>query len=154
MLAELSASKYKNVKASSLKSSAESALKELTTIENNLGIAKAELSSRSVIPNGVGTVVSTALNFVMNPVQGAFSIGALKRYLSTLQTIAAEISTLQEKWKAYEKILEKIKEEREKDDEHFSQSRYNALIRQRNQMMLTLMQLESKIDIRVRSICA
>lgn len=154
MLAELSASKYKDVKASNLKTSAESALKELTTIEQSLTSVKSDLTNKSVIPNGVGTVVSTALSFVTNPVQGSFSIGALKRYLSTLQTIAAEISTLQEKWKAYEKILQKIKEEREKDDEHFSQSRYNALIRQRNQMMLTLMQLESKIDIRVRSICA
>ena len=52
------------------------------------------------------------------------------------------------------KILEKIKKEKEKDDEDFSQARYNELIRQRNQMMLILMQLESKIDIRVRSICA
>ncbi len=148
------ASKYEKVKASSLKTSAENALKEVNAIEKNLGLVKTELSNHSVIPNGVGTITLTALNYIMNPVQGTFSIGALKRYLSTLQTIAAEIITLQEKWKAYNKVLEKIKKEKEKDEEDFSMSRYTALVKQRNAMLPILLQLESKIDLRVKGICA
>lgn len=152
MAKDTSVSKYKNVNATSLKTSAESALKDITAIETSLKIVKSDLSNRAIVPNEVSRVALTALNFAMNSTQGEFSIGALKRYVTALKAIADDITTMQKKLKSYEKVLEDIKKESKKSDDDFSESRYRNLINQRNRMLVIIMNLESRIDVQVKRI--
>ncbi|MCI8575163.1 MAG: hypothetical protein HFI09_01705 [Bacilli bacterium] len=149
----LNISKYKDVNYKSLKSSAENALREITTVDAQLKTVQNDLKNTAVLPNGIGRVLETALDATINPTTGLASIGVLKSHFKTLSAIAVAIERSQLKWEDFEKLSEKIKKEKaKKGTDSYDREYYNSLIEKRNQMITVLLQLETNIDTLVKKL--
>jgi hypothetical protein len=149
----LNKSKYKDVSYSDLKTSAQSALNDVNSLSSKLVSSLDVIKNPSIIPNGVGSVLTTSLNLVLEPTTGTGSIGALKKYLNSLIVIANEIGKAQEMWNKFELLLEEIKEEKaKKGSDDYRRDYYNSLITKRNEMIITLASMEAKIDELIKKI--
>lgn len=148
-------SQYDRVNTYSLKSQASEADKMLSNIVRNLRPVKDTLSNSDIIPNGVGVVSLTALNFTLDASRGAGSINALQSSLRNLVQIANLIENSKSAYQSLLALYDQAEEERDKKGtEDYDRDYYNRLVRCIESRLEEYRRIESKIDSLVREICA